>query len=80
MVSNREDFLEYFSTPLEEEIKEVQVLLDKPKRTKAEDELLHSMTMRFARFLGSPSKLNAASVLSSNPAWKLAAWLTQEEG
>ena len=48
-------------------------------REAIQDETLHEMTMRFARFLPSPSKLNAVSVLKSNIAEKLTAWLEENE-
>lgn len=66
---------------MENEIKRVQNLMESPNElTEAEQEEINTMVLRFARHLRSPSKLNAVSVLKSNSAEKLAAWLSQEEG
>ncbi len=62
-----------------DDIKEVQESLGSEPPFDTSKEKVYDMTLRFARFMPSPSKLNAVSVLKSNSAEHLAAWLENEE-
>jgi hypothetical protein len=71
------------NSELVNEILKVQRLMNLSKdgyvRSKKEDDLVHKYTMRIARHLPSPSKLNAGSVLLSNEAEKVAEYIEQLE-
>ena len=54
------------------EIETVQALMANKDRTREEDDRVGAMVLRIARWQPSPSKLNAASILVSNPAERIA--------
>jgi len=58
---------------------DIEIVKSKLKAKQADDSV-NEMILRFARFMPSPSKLNAASTISMNPSDKLAKWLMQREG
>ncbi len=64
-----------------DDMKEIQILmsLELSDLLDTDKEKIYDMQMRFTRFLPSPSKLNAVSVLKSNSAEHLAVWLENEE-
>ncbi len=61
------------------DIAKVQELIDKRDRTREENDFIGDMVLRIARFQASPSKLNALSILKSNPAERVARHLAADE-
>lgn len=64
---------------LEEEVKLVQAFLNVKELSKKDQDIVAAMILRIASYQPSPSKLNALSILKSNPAERVARHLAEWE-
>ena len=71
----------FHMTDLINDLERAKAIADTPYDNweEGDAEFFHIILMRFARFLPSPSKLNAASVIKSNSAEKLVRFLEYYE-